>query len=345
MATAARGDRLVWARARRGDRQRRLVEEIVDFLELEQWRRLPVGLLPYGVQKRVELGRALAMEPRLLLLDEPVAGMNLEETEDMARYILDIRDELDIPMILVEHDMGLVMDLADRVLVLDFGAQIATGVPEPRSSGPRGHPRLYLGQEVTRSPMDQPWQHAGRRRRPDRALAHRRDEPTGSRCARRTWHLAGGHLGASTGTTVRWPGTRCSRSASSPVTGSRSTRRTGPSGCSPTWPPWRSGRDGRASTRPTRPPRSRYLSRHSGAKMLVAEDQEQVDKALAVARRVPRRPARRLPRAARHPAPLRRPQLLSLGRLPGAGRERTGAAPGRGRASVAAASGPTTSRP
>lgn len=108
---------------------RAMVENIVDFLELERWRRLPVGLLPYGVQKRVELGRALAMEPRLLLLDEPVAGMNLEETEDMARFILDIRDELDIPMILVEHDMGLVMDLADRVLVVDFGVPIATGVP------------------------------------------------------------------------------------------------------------------------------------------------------------------------------------------------------------------------
>jgi branched-chain amino acid transport system ATP-binding protein len=125
------------------------VEDIVDFLELEQWRRLPVGLLPYGVQKRVELGRALAMEPRLLLLDEPVGGMNLEETEDMARYILDIRDELDIPIILVEHDMGLVMDLADRVLVVDFGQQIATGVPAEIQHNPDVI-RAYLG-EVQRT--------------------------------------------------------------------------------------------------------------------------------------------------------------------------------------------------
>ncbi len=88
-----------------------------------------MGLLPYGVQKRVELGRALAMEPKLLLLDEPVAGMNLEETEDMARYILDIRSELHVPMIMVEHDMGLVMDLADRILVVDFGTPITVGVP------------------------------------------------------------------------------------------------------------------------------------------------------------------------------------------------------------------------
>jgi branched-chain amino acid transport system ATP-binding protein len=126
---------------------RRFVEDIVDFLELEQWRSLPVGLLPYGVQKRVELGRALAMEPRLLLLDEPVAGMNLEETEDTARYILDIRDELDVPIIMVEHDMGLVMDLADRVLVVDFGTAIASGTPDEVQR----HPdvvRAYLGEEV-----------------------------------------------------------------------------------------------------------------------------------------------------------------------------------------------------
>jgi branched-chain amino acid transport system ATP-binding protein len=132
-------------RARREEiANRAAVEEIVDFLELEQWRRLPVGLLPYGVQKRVELGRALAMEPKLLLLDEPVAGMNLEETEDMARFIADIRDELDIPIILVEHDMGLVMDLADRVLVVDFGQPVATGEP----AHIQDHPdviRAYLG--------------------------------------------------------------------------------------------------------------------------------------------------------------------------------------------------------
>jgi branched-chain amino acid transport system ATP-binding protein len=126
---------------------RRFVEEIVDFLELEQWRSLPVGLLPYGVQRRVELGRALATEPKLLLLDEPVAGMNLEETEDTARYILDIRDELDIPIIMVEHDMGLVMDIADRVLVLDFGLPIATGTPDQVQRDP-DVVRAYLGQEV-----------------------------------------------------------------------------------------------------------------------------------------------------------------------------------------------------
>ena len=126
---------------------RAVVEEIVDFLELEAWRTQPVGLLPYGVQKRVELGRALAMEPKLLLLDEPVAGMNLEETEDTARYILDIRDELDVPIVMVEHDMGLVMDLADRVMVIDFGVPITTGTP----AEVQRHPdvvRAYLGEEV-----------------------------------------------------------------------------------------------------------------------------------------------------------------------------------------------------
>ena len=110
-------------------RERRHVEEIIDFLEIERWRKAPVALLPYGIQKRVELGRALAMGPELLMLDEPVAGMNQEETEDMARFVLSIQSELGIAMILVEHDMGLVMDIADRVMVLDFGEKITEGPP------------------------------------------------------------------------------------------------------------------------------------------------------------------------------------------------------------------------
>jgi branched-chain amino acid transport system ATP-binding protein len=121
---------LWWGRAKREELvHREAVEEIVDLLELTAFRRQPVGVLPYGVQKRIELGRALAMEPRLLLLDEPVAGMNLEETEDMARFILEIRERLRLPMVLVEHDMHMVMDLADRVMALDFGVAIATGTP------------------------------------------------------------------------------------------------------------------------------------------------------------------------------------------------------------------------
>jgi branched-chain amino acid transport system ATP-binding protein len=138
---------LWWGRAKKEElANRRIVEDIIDFLEIEQWRKHPVALLPYGFQKRVELGRALAMEPKLLLLDEPVAGMNLEETEDMARFILDIQSELDIPMIMVEHDMGLVMDIADRVMVLDFGQQIALGTPSEVQANPDVI-AAYLGSE------------------------------------------------------------------------------------------------------------------------------------------------------------------------------------------------------
>jgi len=106
------------------------VEEIIDLLDLERYRKTPVIVLPYGVRKRVELGRALAMEPRLLLLDEPAAGLNQEETEDMARYVLDLKEELGVTQILIEHHLGFVLDLADRVAVLNFGRKIADGAPD-----------------------------------------------------------------------------------------------------------------------------------------------------------------------------------------------------------------------
>ncbi|MEO4041600.1 ABC transporter ATP-binding protein [Hoeflea sp. CAU 1731] len=109
---------------------REIVERIIDFLEIEHIRKTPVGRLPYGLQKRVELGRSLAAEPSLLLLDEPMAGMNLEEKEDMSRYILDVNQQFGTTIALIEHDMGVVMDLSDRVVVLDYGQKIGDGTPD-----------------------------------------------------------------------------------------------------------------------------------------------------------------------------------------------------------------------
>ena len=109
---------------------RRAVEEIIDFLEIQHIRKTPVGRLPYGLQKRVELGRALAAEPKVLLLDEPMAGMNLEEKRDMCRFVLDVNDQFGTTLVLIEHDMGVVMDISDRVVVLDYGRKIADGSPQ-----------------------------------------------------------------------------------------------------------------------------------------------------------------------------------------------------------------------
>ncbi len=122
---------LYWGRYMKEElAHRRAVEEIIDFLEIQDIRKTPVGRLPYGLQKRVELGRALAAEPRLLLLDEPMAGMNVEEKEDMSRFVLDVNDEFGTTIVLIEHDMGVVMDISDRVVVLDYGRAIADGSPD-----------------------------------------------------------------------------------------------------------------------------------------------------------------------------------------------------------------------
>jgi branched-chain amino acid transport system ATP-binding protein len=122
------------------------VERIIDFLEIQAIRKTPVGRLPYGLQKRVELGRALAMEPELLLLDEPMAGMNVEEKEDMCRFILDVNDEFGTTVALIEHDMGVVMDISDRVVVLDYGRKIADGAPDEVRASPAVI-AAYLGEE------------------------------------------------------------------------------------------------------------------------------------------------------------------------------------------------------
>ena len=138
---------LFWGKARQEElRHRQVVEEIIDFLEIEHIRKKPVATLSYGLQKRVELGRALALEPELLLLDEPMAGMNLEETEDMARFILDINQERETTVLLIEHDMGVVMDISDTVSVLNFGELLATGPPREIQDNPVVI-NAYLGAE------------------------------------------------------------------------------------------------------------------------------------------------------------------------------------------------------
>ncbi|HEX7076666.1 MAG TPA: ABC transporter ATP-binding protein [Hyphomicrobiaceae bacterium] len=131
MRTGILGQAVYWGWSQKEEiRHREFVERIIDFLEIEHIRKTPVGKLPYGLQKRVELGRALATEPELLLLDEPMAGMNLEEKQDMSRFILDVNDQLGTTIALIEHDMGVVMDLSDRVVVLDYGVKIADGTPD-----------------------------------------------------------------------------------------------------------------------------------------------------------------------------------------------------------------------
>ena len=211
------------------------VEEIIDLLELEAHRHRPAGLLPYGLQKRLELGRALAMEPSLLLLDEPVAGMNLEETEDMARYILEVRERLGLAMILVEHEMQMVMDLADRVMALDFGRAIATGVPT------RSRPTSASSRPTSAGPPRDRHRHGARGPAADRLAARRAAAPR-PRAPRRvalrekrrgrwretTWAEYAQRTAPSRS---RWPS-----SGWGPATASRSRPRTGRSGCSPTWP-------------------------------------------------------------------------------------------------------------
>ncbi len=148
MKTGVLASFVYWGIARKEEvAHRRRVEDIIDFLEIEDLRRQPTGSLAYGLQKRVELGRALALDPKVLLLDEPMGGMNQEEKEDMARFILDVSEEWRTTIILIEHDMGVVMDISDRIAVLDMGQKIAEGTPDEIRADPRVI-KAYLGEQA-----------------------------------------------------------------------------------------------------------------------------------------------------------------------------------------------------
>ena len=281
-----------WGRARREEIvHRRRCAEIMDLLDLGVYRHHPVGVLPYGIQKRIELGRALAMDPRLLLLDEPVAGMNLEETEDMAGHISEVREELDVAIILVEHQMDLVMDLVDRLLVLAFGQVVATGSPS-EIQGNQHVIEAYVGVEThdraRHSPARAASRHLARRGSARAAPAPRCEHAEQrARCATTSSRAGGRSPGRSTPTRTAHIGLGLSSLGVGP--GDRVAIH---SENRPEWVMTDLAAQGIGAATvgiyPTSPASEvQYLLGHSRAVVLITEDEEQLDKVLEVREHLP----------------------------------------------------------
>ena len=280
---------LYWGLAQREEiRHREACEEIIEFLKLQDLRKQPTAALAYGLSKRVELGRALALEPKVLLLDEPMGGMNQDEKEDMARYILDVNQERGITVVLIEHDMGVVMDISDHVVVLDRGRKIAEGAPATcrairRSSPPISAPARGPRHEERQARRASRHRHAAEAVAPQcpavrQADRHAREGPR---------HLAVLYLAPVLRARARFRAGAGGGRASSAATSSPCSATTAPASTGRSWPRRRSAACPCRSTRTSIASELAFVLGHAEVSVVVAEDQEQVDKILSIAGELP----------------------------------------------------------